>query len=116
MEKRPAGRILRAKRRAVGIIYHEAHLTDSVEGQGKAGNMKKKRQNSYDPAKVRALQRELRGYEREGTQLFLNGRPCMTEDIVNACMFAEEQSYMRDFISDEKEKIQRINFVKVDQR
>lgn len=77
--------------------------------------MKKKKQKYYNPADARALFRELRGYEREGTQLFLDGCPCGTEDIVNACMFAEEQAYMRDFISDDEKKIKRINFVKVNQ-
>ena len=78
--------------------------------------MKKKRQKHYDPANAKALFRELRSYEKEGTQLLLDGLPCGTQDIVNACMFAEEQAYMRDFISDDKEKIRRINFVKVRQR
>ena len=79
--------------------------------------MRKRKHRYYNnPADARALFRELRGYEREGTQLFLDGCPCRTKDIVNACMFAEEQLYMRDFISDDREKIKRINFVKVDQK
>ena len=78
--------------------------------------MKKRRHRYYNPADAKALFRELRGYEREGTQLFLEGCPCETEDIVNACMFAEEQVYMRDFISDDDKKIRRINFVKVNQK
>lgn len=84
--------------------------------QGKAGKMKRRKRKYYNPADARALFQELRSYEREGTQLFLDGCPCETEDIVNACMVAEEQVYMRDFISDDKEKIKRINFVKVNQK
>ena len=84
--------------------------------QGKAGKMKRRRRKYYNPADARALFQELRSYEREGTQLFLDGCPCETEDIVNACMVAEEQVYMRDFISDDKEKIRRINFVKINQK
>ncbi len=78
--------------------------------------MKRRKHKYYNPADARALFRELSGYEREGTQLFLDGCPCRTEDIVDACMVAEEQIYMRDFISDEEEKIRRINFVKINQK
>ena len=78
--------------------------------------MKKKKRKNYDPANARALFRELRSYEQTGTELLLNGYPCSTKEIVDACMLAEEPTYMRDFISDDKEKIQRINFVKINQR
>ena len=87
-----------------------------MKEQRKAGKMKKKRQRNYDPANARALFRELRSYEQKGTQLFLDGYPCSTKEIVDACMVAEEPSYMRDFISDEKERIRRINFVKINQK
>lgn len=77
--------------------------------------MKKVRQKNYDRTKVRALMEELQKYEQEGLPLFLEGRPCESADIVRACILAEEQNYMRDFISDDSQKIQRINFVKVRQ-
>ena len=77
--------------------------------------MKKSRRKGHDRTKLRALAKELREYEQEGTQLYLEGRPCESADIVNACIFAEEQNYMRDYISDDSERIRKINFIKVRQ-
>lgn len=77
--------------------------------------MKKNKRKGYDRTKLRSLAKELRKYEQEGTQLYLEGRPCESADIVNACIFAEEQNYMRDYISDDSEHIRKINFIKVSQ-
>lgn len=84
-----------------------------TEKQRKEGQMKKNRRKNDDLAKLRALSRELQAYEQNGTRLYLEGRPCGTADIVNACILAEEQNYMRDYISDDSHHIRKINFIRV---
>ncbi|MCC8052187.1 MAG: hypothetical protein LIO99_10125 [Clostridiales bacterium] len=59
------------------------------------------------------LKKELRGYERAGTHLYLDGRRCHADEIVSACMFADGGGYMRDFIDNDQETITDINFVKI---
>ena len=63
--------------------------------------------------KALAFMRELREYEREGTSLYLDGKPSRPEEIVSACMLAEETNYMRDFIGDEDQRIRKFNFIKI---
>ncbi len=57
--------------------------------------------------------RELKGYEQAGTALYLENRPSRAEEIVSACLFAEESDYMRDFITDDREHITEIHFVRI---
>lgn len=57
--------------------------------------------------------RELQGYERQGTHLYLDEYPSRAEDIVLACMFAEDSGYMRDIISDDREHITEIHFIRI---
>lgn len=77
--------------------------------------MKKNRQRNHDRIKLRELSRELREYEKEGLELYLEGHPCGSADIVNACILAEEQNYMRDYISDDSEQIRKIDFIRIRQ-
>lgn len=63
--------------------------------------------------KAVSLKRELRSYERAGTHLYLENRPSRAEEIVSACMFAEDSDYMRDFITDEQEHITEIHFIRI---
>ena len=98
------------------VVCIHRHLREGLsEKQGKDGKVKKSRRKKYDRTKLRALSKELREYEQEGTQLYLEGRPCESADIVNACIFAEEQNYMRDYISDDCQHIRKIDFIKVRQ-
>ncbi len=60
-----------------------------------------------------ALMKELRGYEREGLHLYLDDRPCGADEIVDACTFAEDSEYMRDIISDDKDHITEIRFIRI---
>ena len=57
--------------------------------------------------------RELQDYERQGTQLYLDERPSAAGEIANACLLAEPSGYMRDFISDEKDCITEIHFIRI---
>lgn len=84
-----------------------------MENRERQERVENSRRKKYDRAKARELMKELRSYEQEGMQLCLNGSPCASKDIVDACMIAEEQNYMRDFISDDSRHIRRINFVKI---
>ncbi|MCD7716719.1 MAG: hypothetical protein LUG56_00795 [Lachnospiraceae bacterium] len=59
------------------------------------------------------LKKELRGYEKAGTHLYLDGRRCHADEIVSACLFAEGAGYMRDLIGDDQDTITDINFVKI---
>lgn len=96
------------------VFRRDRHLLGGhSEQQGEDGKVKKSRRKRHDQTKIRALSKELREYEQEGTQLYLEGRPCESADIVNACVFAEEQNYMRDYISDDSQHIRKINFIKV---
>lgn len=73
----------------------------------------RKKKQKYRAPGASALMKELRGYEREGMHLYLDGRPSRAAEIVNACVFAEDSDYMRDIISDEKDHITEIRFIKI---
>ncbi len=60
-----------------------------------------------------ALRSELRGYERAGTHLYLDGHPGTADEIARACLLSEDSAYMRDFIGDEHECITEIHFIKI---
>lgn len=74
-----------------------------------------RKKESRHTEKEKALFRELVQYEKNGCQIFLNGRPSGPSKIVSACL-RERGTYMRDFVSDEKERIKRINFIRVDEK
>jgi len=67
----------------------------------------------YSNKAAASLKKELRGYERAGTQLYLEGKRCHADEIVSACLFAEDSAYMRDFIGNDQEAITGINFVRI---
>ncbi|MCD7764695.1 MAG: hypothetical protein LUI14_16205 [Lachnospiraceae bacterium] len=62
---------------------------------------------------ARLLEKELSGYERAGTHLYLDGRRCHADEIVSACLLADGAGYMRDIIGNDQEMITDINFVKI---
>jgi len=67
----------------------------------------------YSNKAAASLKTALRGYERAGTQLYLEGKRCHADEIVSACLFAEDSAYMRDFIGNDQEAITGINFVRI---
>lgn len=60
-----------------------------------------------------ALMRELRDYQKSGTQLYIGDEPCSPREIVKACVFSEDGKYMRDFVMNDSEKVSEIHFVKL---
>lgn len=61
------------------------------------------------------LRRELEQYRRNGCMICLNGRPSSPEKIISACL-RENGSYMRDFVSDETQRVKKIDFIKIKER
>ena len=59
---------------------------------------------------IQKLESELEAYQSCGISLLLEGRESSPASIVNACMVAENGTYMRDYIQDERGKIDTINF------
>lgn len=77
--------------------------------------MVKKRKKKFS-SRAYSLWRELREYEREGTHLYLENSPSRADDIVEACMLAEDSDYMRDFVGDERDRITEIHFIRVSEK
>ena len=48
--------------------------------------------------------------------LYLDGYPSTPKNIAKACQIAENGGYMRDYISDEKGQIARVNFDFVEEK
>jgi hypothetical protein len=68
-----------------------------------------KKNNKNDPYNI--LKSELKKYSKKGVALTLQGKPSSPYNIVKACKVSETQaSYMRDYISDEKGNVKRIDF------
>ncbi|MCC8067534.1 MAG: hypothetical protein LIO94_10635 [Clostridiales bacterium] len=75
--------------------------------------MKRRTNSKCSDQSAALLKKELRGYERAGTHLYLEGRRCHADEIVSACLFAGDSGYMRDFIGNDQETITDINFVRI---
>ena len=58
----------------------------------------------------RKLYAELEEYESSGIRMKLNNTPASPLQIVNAHMIEEESTYMRDYIWDERGKVQELTF------
>lgn len=71
----------------------------------------RKKKHSHKP-----LVKELKLYRDQGVLLYLNGEPSTPKNIAKACQIAEGGNYMRDYISDEKGRIARVDFDFVDER
>ena len=54
------------------------------------------------------LRTELRQYQKRGIRLLLNGKDSTPRAIEKACGIAEENSYMRDYIPDDRGRITKI--------
>ena len=93
---------------SVIIIYHKYVFLDRkilrVHQYGKAEKCMSKEKESSP------LGRELETYQTEGIPLWLNGKPSTPEEIVHACMIEEEGTYMRDYVQNERGKVERLEF------
>ncbi|MDO5336687.1 MAG: hypothetical protein Q4E89_04400 [Eubacteriales bacterium] len=56
------------------------------------------------------LQKELSLYERDGILLKLNGQISDADTIARACRIAEDGTYMRDYIQNEKGEWTELSF------
>lgn len=65
---------------------------------------------SLKKTKKSDLREELQDYNRKGYDLWLDGIPSTPKAIAKACCLAEEGSYMRDYIADERGNIRQIRF------
>ncbi len=88
-------------------------MKSTKKGEGKTSITRKntKGKKRVDPY---CLQYELEQYKRRGVSLSLEGQPSNPCEIVQAHLVAEECSYMRDYIQNEKGEIQEIDFDKID--
>lgn len=75
--------------------------------------MKRKINSKGMDTRESLLLKELRGYEREGMQLYLNDSPSRADEIANACILSETSNYMRDFISDDQDHITGVRFIQI---
>lgn len=60
--------------------------------------------------KFQQLYAELEEYESKGICMKLEDSPASPMQIVSAHMVREERSYMRDYVWDEKGKVQELTF------
>ena len=58
----------------------------------------------------RILYAELEEYESSGIRMKLNNMPASPLQIVNAHMVQEESTYMRDYVWDDKGRVQELTF------
>ena len=65
---------------------------------------------------MKPLKKELELYREQGVSLYLDGVPSTPKSIAKACQIAENGGYMRDYISDEKGQIARVNFDFVEEK
>lgn len=66
-----------------------------------------------DKAKKKArapLREELRDLEKRGVELWLDGQPSTPKRICRACKVAEEGTYMRDYIRNQKGDVEHLEF------
>lgn len=59
---------------------------------------------------IKPLKKELKVYQKNGIQLFMDGKPSTPKDIAKACLIAEGGGYMRDYTEDETGRIARVDF------
>lgn len=78
------------------------------------GDTKMRRSEEQDQ-EGKKLFGELTQYEKNGCRFYLNGRPARPGKIVSACL-RENATYMREFVSDEKDHIRGINFIRIKEK
>lgn len=65
--------------------------------------------------KAHNLFSELTGYEKKGVSISLNGSPASPMQVVAAYVMREDESYMRDYVLNDKGDIKELcfNYVKM---
>lgn len=79
----------------------------------KSQNQKYRKKNADTREKMYVLCKELEQYEEAGISLWLNGRLSDPNSIASACIMKEENLYMRDYYSNDKDEICGIGFNKI---
>ena len=95
------------RKKTGSIIHHRP----SFDAAWRTGKMMKRRERVRSPEEESLLQ-ELEQYRNNGCQICLNGRPARPERVAAVCV-REDCSYMRDLVSDDQERIRKINFIKI---
>ena len=62
---------------------------------------------------IKPLKKELKVYQKNGIQLFMDGKLSTPKDIAKACLIAEGGGYMRDCTEDESGRIARVDFDRI---
>ena len=89
-------------------------MFSKINFQGKGGTISENMSHAGKSKKsIKPLKDELKLYEKNGIELFLNGEPSSPKSIAKACMIAEDGCYMRDYTEDEKGRIARVNFDRI---
>lgn len=98
----------------ITIIYHESSTRHLRHPRGmKRRKVDRKKQYRRKDKNAVSLIRELQSYEKQGTQLYLNEKRSRADEIADACLLAERCVYMRDFISDDADRITEIHFIRI---
>ena len=63
--------------------------------------------------RVDALEGILLAMEREGVDLYLNGRRSRARDIAKRCRVCEKRVYMPDYVMDEKGRLREVRYDEV---
>ena len=80
---------------------------------GKRSILDKKKNRRQKRPEADSLRRELHSYEEKGTHLYLDDKLSKADEIVNACIFAEDSDSMRDFVSYDNDHITEIHFNRI---
>ena len=59
---------------------------------------------------IKPLKKELKVYQKNGIQLFMDGKPSTPKDIAKACFFVYVCGYMFFYTEDETGRIARVDF------
>lgn len=57
---------------------------------------------------------ELTRYEKSGIRMQINGYPASPMQIVSAHMLREEQTYMRDYVMDDRGIVRELDFYRIE--
>jgi len=70
----------------------------------------------YGDRGIQILFTELKGYEKKGVNMSINGLPASPMQIVQAHIMKEDSAYMRDYVLNEKGDIKELGFHDVKER
>lgn len=102
--------------RTLTLADREKCITERISSAGwESGYKMIRRREKIRSQEEEDLLKELEQYRDSGCQICLNGKPCRPERVAAACV-REDCSYMRDFVSDDQERIRKINFIKIKEK